>query len=145
MRKRAGHRFCRDCGYILDGLPVNRCSECGRPFDPGDPRSYRSGAPRAKSHRHGIWHFALASISVIVILLSFSISQPGDEAFNPGRRLLAWRLANAGLGANFATFTICLAGLISRRHSYGAPFYIATAVSGLITLMYLAVWLSWSI
>ncbi len=27
-------RFCLKCGYVLDGLPENRCPECGRGFDP---------------------------------------------------------------------------------------------------------------
>jgi rubrerythrin len=30
---------CRDCGYALFGLPENRCPECGRAFDPADPRT----------------------------------------------------------------------------------------------------------
>ena len=28
--------YCPHCSYILDGLPVNRCPECGRTFDPTD-------------------------------------------------------------------------------------------------------------
>lgn len=33
-------RYCRLCGYILEGLPEHRCPECGRPFDPTDPHTY---------------------------------------------------------------------------------------------------------
>ena len=32
--------FCRSCGYDLHGLDEPRCPECGRAFDPHDPRSY---------------------------------------------------------------------------------------------------------
>ena len=32
---------CRECGYLLRGLPEPRCPECGRPFDPHDPTTYR--------------------------------------------------------------------------------------------------------
>ncbi len=35
---------CLDCGYILDHLPEPRCPECGRTFDPEDPRTFRSNA-----------------------------------------------------------------------------------------------------
>lgn len=34
------NKRCLDCGYILGGLPENRCPECGRPFDPNDPQTY---------------------------------------------------------------------------------------------------------
>jgi len=32
---------CWGCGYSLRGLGENRCPECGRGFEPGEPRSYR--------------------------------------------------------------------------------------------------------
>lgn len=31
---------CMGCGYALRGLPVPRCPECGRAFDPNDPNSF---------------------------------------------------------------------------------------------------------
>jgi len=34
---------CLGCGYILEGLPGNRCPECGRAFDLSDPTTYRIG------------------------------------------------------------------------------------------------------
>ena len=34
------YKRCLECGYILEGLPENRCPECGRPFDPSDERTY---------------------------------------------------------------------------------------------------------
>ena len=33
--------YCLGCGYDLRGLPEPRCPECGRPFDPGDPPTFR--------------------------------------------------------------------------------------------------------
>jgi len=43
------HKRCLDCGYILAGLPENRCPECGRGFDPHDSGTYltrvRDGRP----------------------------------------------------------------------------------------------------
>lgn len=32
---------CLGCGYSLNALVERRCPECGRPFDPGDPATYR--------------------------------------------------------------------------------------------------------
>ncbi len=32
-------RFCRDCGHALAGLRSPICPECGRGFDPDDPRT----------------------------------------------------------------------------------------------------------
>jgi hypothetical protein len=32
---------CLGCGYPLRGLPQHTCPECGRPFDPRDPTSFK--------------------------------------------------------------------------------------------------------
>ena len=34
------HGFCLRCFYDLRGLPEPRCPECGRRFDPADPRTF---------------------------------------------------------------------------------------------------------
>ena len=31
---------CLDCHYSLKNLTEHRCPECGRPFDPNNPRSF---------------------------------------------------------------------------------------------------------
>ena len=36
--------ICLECGYLLRGLPRERCPECGRSFVPTDPGTY--GPPR---------------------------------------------------------------------------------------------------
>src|SRR5207237_69883 len=35
--------LCLDCGYALWGLPEPRCPECGREFDPLDPKTMNMG------------------------------------------------------------------------------------------------------
>ena len=35
--------LCLDCGYSLRGLPTPRCPECGREFDPLDPKTMNMG------------------------------------------------------------------------------------------------------
>ena len=37
--------FCLGCGYFLRNLPTQTCPECGRPFDPADPRTMSLGHP----------------------------------------------------------------------------------------------------
>src|SRR5437588_712884 len=38
--------LCLDCNYPLPGLAAStRCPECGRPFDPADPRTMNFGRP----------------------------------------------------------------------------------------------------
>src|SRR5579872_6657457 len=37
--------FCLSYGYSLRDLPAPRCPECGRPFDPADPRTMSLGHP----------------------------------------------------------------------------------------------------
>ena len=39
---------CAGCGYSLRGLPKPVCPECGRAFDPDDPRTLRIG-PKAEN------------------------------------------------------------------------------------------------
>jgi hypothetical protein len=47
--------YCRQCGYQLAGLSQSRCPECGRPFDPRNPRTFlrwpRSWTVRRWIHR----------------------------------------------------------------------------------------------
>lgn len=33
--------YCDKCGYDLRGLPGPHCPECGHPFDPTDPDTFR--------------------------------------------------------------------------------------------------------
>jgi hypothetical protein len=76
---------CLGCGYILEGLPENRCPECARAFDPDDPKTYYL----AGKARTGALHLVLALLA-------------------PGTLMFPWFLARA-LGGN----TICLLSILS--------------------------------
>ena len=55
------HKRCLDCGYILDHLPESRCPECGRGFDPDDPKTYFTSL---RSGRKYVW-LAIAGWMVV--------------------------------------------------------------------------------
>lgn len=42
---------CLNCSYDLAALGTGICPECGRRFDPGDPRSFSSAGPAPVPHR----------------------------------------------------------------------------------------------
>jgi len=54
----APSKRCLGCGYILDRLPESRCPECGRPFDPDDPRTWQS----ARASGRPLLLLAIASV-----------------------------------------------------------------------------------
>ena len=43
--------FCIGCGYALRQITSTRCPECGRPFDPNDPRTMSLGSPLRRWQR----------------------------------------------------------------------------------------------
>ena len=43
------HKYCLGCGYILDGLPRERCPECGRAFNSADEESYATRLRRGSA------------------------------------------------------------------------------------------------
>lgn len=61
---------CLNCGYIVDGLSDNRCPECGRAFDPDNPKTYwrtrRSGIKQLVSSLLGCYLLAMAMGAVVM-------------------------------------------------------------------------------
>jgi len=86
--------YCRACAYDLSGAPDPRCPECGRAFDPGNPRTYlRSLAWR----RHRRW--VCAAIALLVLYLVAprgyvkGVAVLFPSAGSPSERITQWRLA----------------------------------------------------
>ena len=71
MTVESGGMYCRECGYDLRGTPEPRCSECGRVFDPSDPRTYQA-LPRAR---------ASACKTLLAYLLPVAVSTAGLGSF----------------------------------------------------------------
>ncbi len=61
-------RYCRgkNCGYNLRGLPTSttRCPECGREFDPANPKTYRF-----RPLRRWLKHVQRAALTLAALLL----------------------------------------------------------------------------
>lgn len=71
-------RYCLGCSYVLDGLPENRCPECGRPFEPNDPTTFRMSPRRAGMSllyktRPGRIALVAASLVVLTIILDLGV------------------------------------------------------------------------
>ena len=68
--------YCRQCQYVLDGLPGSRCPECGTGFDPSDPATFWSAPKKA-------WRLPLRweCIASLICIIVFWLILPG------GRRL----------------------------------------------------------
>ena len=77
-------KFCQNCGYPLDGLPENRCPECGRTFSPTDPSTFKEylGAPcrlyvaRDAIEAHAV-HSFLADRGIPSDVMGESLQLPG--------------------------------------------------------------------
>ena len=60
-------RYCRSCQYDLAGLDAGRCPECGRPFDPADPKTFE----RRRRGPQALIGFGLAFVFGIAASLGF--------------------------------------------------------------------------
>lgn len=56
---------CRSCGYRLRDLPDPVCPECGRGFDPADPKTYIADPERRRRRR---WVGRLSVVAAVIIL-----------------------------------------------------------------------------
>ncbi len=57
-------RYCRGCSYDLHALTTPRCPECGRAFDPADPRTYRR-RPARRWLRRLVW----GGVALVLLVL----------------------------------------------------------------------------
>ena len=63
------HKYCLGCGYILDGLPTNRCPECGRAFDERDPSTFRTENQTSSGTCIGVVCLALSLAGLFLFYL----------------------------------------------------------------------------
>jgi hypothetical protein len=70
--------YCRRCKYPLGALFESRCPECGRDFDPNDPRTFISDPPpwagqQFKARSTEFWLVMLALLALALPVLALVI------------------------------------------------------------------------
>ncbi len=119
---------CLDCGYILDGLSINRCPECGRTFNIGNNKTYALNNPRGRPLRSGVGYLSVACIGLIVIIWFISASEPMESFYRPDwvqKKRLVWKLAqSAELGVLF------VGAIQSRRNRYSWMHRLGMWIAG---------------
>ncbi len=81
----AATRFCLACDYPLDGLAERRCPECGEPFDPDNPATFRPFSQAFHRHSQGSLRLLLVASSVVVLLLLITRLAPGVFGGSPAQ------------------------------------------------------------
>lgn len=108
--------LCLDCGYALHGLPTPRCPECGRPFDPLDPKTMNMGRELSELAKWVLgpvrWPVSLMSWGAIAISLWYA-RLPGDQLANSSS---LWILI--GLGVLWLAWPIVR---VAAARRYGWP------------------------
>jgi hypothetical protein len=113
--------YCLGCGYDLRGLPENRCPECGRAFDSGDPATYLGKRESGKTY---LWTAIGAAPLAIVPTAIFRWISPGLD-FAGVALIGVW-----GLGL-LVELSVVVAGsilLVRPRHTSERRALIALAV-----------------
>jgi hypothetical protein len=120
---REQHKRCLGCGYILDGLPENRCPECGRRFHPDDPATFLVWRESGRTYLRVAFAGALAMATPTILLRR--LIPPGLNVGSVGLGIL-W-----GLGL-LAELSVIIAGIIvltRPRHRSEHRSLIALAVA----------------
>lgn len=66
-------RYCRQCLYILNGLPLSRCPECGRAFDADDPSTYRTKLHIVNWRRVAKWGVLVSVILLLIAVVGYGL------------------------------------------------------------------------
>ncbi len=67
-------KYCLACSYVLDGLPENRCPECGRMFHHGDAHTF---GLRAKIKNNGV---PVVLMYLLPLTLSIAVWAAADSS-----------------------------------------------------------------
>ena len=122
-------RYCVQCGYDLHGNTSNRCPECGRGFDPGDPTTFATDDGRSMRGPLIRLCIGLALLLLVGPLLMHTA----------WRTTLGWLFGEAGFFMCAIGFGLAVDGAFSaRRLARGASHPAARRIAG---RMWLCFWL----
>jgi hypothetical protein len=113
--------FCRQCLYPLDGLPENRCPECGLPFSPADPATYLD-----KPRYPACWQCTCAMLlAVAAWLLGLALF---FDSFHNHQAISDYFLFAFWAGSTVLAVIFAVAGITRRRTLRKRRGWIALAV-----------------
>jgi hypothetical protein len=106
---------CLNCFYVLDGLPAQRCPECGRAFDPGDLSTFTYKLPFVR------WRFWMPAVLL-----------------TGGCGLVLYVLLGAWVGYGWATTLVlpfCLGATLGYLAKFGPAVGIGAAILFVVAMM----------
>lgn len=113
-------RSCIACKYNLTGLSEYRCPECGRSFDPDDPKSFRIDGRtwRARSpKRSGFIYLFFAALGTICTFTPFVIDSHAQDTLLP--------LALVGPIFECLVAIVLATNILAFKKRYGVAIYFA--------------------
>jgi hypothetical protein len=134
--------YCKGCGYVLDGLPENRCPECGREFDPNIPGTFSDQPPlhpvKVLLLKPIGWPtFLLAGAASVMWLLADSPPPPGKHPWLL-LALAVWFMVSAWWSVRVLAILVVWVCNLNRRYRPGKyvwrwlipPLLLALSVAG---------------
>jgi len=131
------HKRCLDCGYILDGLPENRCPECRRSFDPQDPTTY------IYTHQ-----YRTGRLYLVVAIVGATVFAVGALTIELKRRGYVSSGSSVAVLSVFAAFGLMVCGIVgplsiralrgsSEQIADRRTFWAALLISGVVLIYWL--------
>lgn len=102
------HIYCLECKYDLFGLRTFTCPECGRPFDPADPKTWLKDLRHPfvvfltskRTRRIALWT-GIPILLLAIIELGVDCGRHGRICVLCGARDSAWHFDFFGIGGDF--------------------------------------------
>lgn len=106
---RTSNCFCIGCGYSLRGLNDPRCPECGREFDPSNPKTMARTSRHAAIRRWMRWPLMLFALLVIYVVAYLNVVERSNVSTTiiiGGKSPISLRGGNPPISNRFRTAPI---------------------------------------